>query len=131
MSSGSDTPSKRWYSRITRSSAPNVSPVPRARSRPSTTRKRSGNPRRVNSSTASASVAYRATPTGFAIIAPSPLDRTDELAEARRRSGVLAVVDGHVDDRGDATGPPLSEFGDQPRPFQGPVISRAPRSQDT
>src|SRR5262245_52497928 len=58
MSSGSDTPSNRCTSRITRSSARTDSPLPMARRPPSITRRPSVNPRRPRSATARATVSY-------------------------------------------------------------------------
>src|SRR5215813_12713020 len=110
MSSGSETPSKRWYSRMTRSSGLTVSPARMARSRPSTTRKSSVKPRRVRSSTAHATVRYparRPAATPVAAIPPSPAlgdpDRLDvrQLADAVLRqlasvAGTLDASEGHA-----------------------------------
>src|SRR6266540_2852365 len=102
MSSGSDTPSKRWYSRITSSLGSSSLPVPSSVTLPSTARKRSVKPRRVKPSIASSKVAYPVVPVRVVIVAPrgmADLDWTDEVAQPRRQLGVLAVVHRHVDDR--------------------------------
>src|ERR687891_2395708 len=57
MSSGSETPSNRWTSRITRSRGHSVSPVA-ARRAPPTACKSAVNPRRARSPTAHAMVAH-------------------------------------------------------------------------
>src|SRR5215510_1922692 len=134
MSSGSETPSKRWYSRMTRSSGLTVSPARMARSLPSITRKSSVKPRRVRSSTAHATVRY---PEAFMVIPgsgdPDGLD-VDELADAVLRqlasvAGALDAAEGHarvgLDDAVDEDRPGLDLLGQMlgapavPRPQRG------------
>src|SRR6266446_4315711 len=100
MSSGSEMPSKRWYSRMTRSSEVTVSPVPVARSLPSTTWKSSVKPRRVRSSTAAATVRYPTLRYAATPVVVIQLDGADELSKPGRQLGVFTIVDGDVDDRG-------------------------------
>src|SRR6266581_5592958 len=76
MSSGSETPSNRWTSRITRSRGHSVSPVA-ARRAPSTARKSAVNPRRARSAMAHVIVAHAAG-VGVLTTAPATSERAQE-----------------------------------------------------